>query len=271
MKKLPHYALGAVWIMISVGCSDKSDPQAAIRQWNAVFGSKREACERGDVIACEETCRLSREKRICTTVAANVDLTNSEQRKWVDQCPARIARQALTACRKVAEKEKQAPFRAPSDAPAAPPPPSTPRPPQVSSPAPTEATTVNPAPSAPTGQPTMDGAASGVGQTASPGAPPSPTLSRETIQQVVGRHDGRIRMCYEQRLVGKPNLAGRMIVRFTVGGTGRVIAASAGESSLGDSALETCIVDVFRRMVFPAATNGSPVQISYPVVLTSKQ
>ena len=51
-------------------------------------------------------------------------------------------------------------------------------------------------------------------------------LPPEIIQRVVRQNFGRMRFCYEQGLVRKPELAGRVAVRFLIGSDGRVQSSS---------------------------------------------
>src|SRR5262249_19293148 len=56
----------------------------------------------------------------------------------------------------------------------------------------------------------------------------------EVIQRVVRQIFGRLRLCYERGLEHDAKLAGRISVRFLIGPTGAVSAASDGGSDLGD-------------------------------------
>lgn len=82
------------------------------------------------------------------------------------------------------------------------------------------------------------------------------TLDSNAIASGVRRSISGIRSCYERSLRNNPQLSGRLEVRFTIGGAGRVTAAST--SGL-DAAPEvgSCIAGVVRRIVFPAPTGGS--------------
>ncbi|MBI5516766.1 MAG: serine/threonine protein kinase [Deltaproteobacteria bacterium] len=80
---------------------------------------------------------------------------------------------------------------------------------------------------------------------------------------------GGIRACYERALRGQPTLAGRLVVRFTIGVAGRVTAIST--SGL-ESAPEVgaCASARIRALVFPAPSGGS-VEFSYPFNLSPSQ
>jgi len=92
-------------------------------------------------------------------------------------------------------------------------------------------------------------------------------LDREIIQRVVRNHRRELRYCYEQQLQKNSSLKGELIVKFTVGATGNVVAAvsdTAG-SSLKDSAVSSCVTGKIRRWVFPrSAGNDGIVIVRYP-------
>ena len=50
-------------------------------------------------------------------------------------------------------------------------------------------------------------------------------LDRDLIADVIYRNMGQFRFCYEQGLQGEPALAGRVAIRFTIGGNGTVRTA----------------------------------------------
>src|SRR5258706_10698438 len=74
-----------------------------------------------------------------------------------------------------------------------------------------------------------------------PGAPPAPaqarkrgSLDKEVIRRVIRTHLDDVKACYEARLAEKPELAGRVMMQFTISGTGDVTGARAIESDLDD-------------------------------------
>lgn len=62
-------------------------------------------------------------------------------------------------------------------------------------------------------------------------------------------------------------LAGRLTVRFTISGAGRVMAAAVQESSVGDARVESCLREAVTRWEFPQPRGGGAVVVSYPFVL----
>lgn len=92
-------------------------------------------------------------------------------------------------------------------------------------------------------------------------------LSRDAIAEVIQRNMGQITYCYEQGLQVKPSLAGRVTVRFVVGGAGRIASAKVASSSLRHAPVESCIVGKLKSWVFPRPTGGVNVRVTYPFAL----
>jgi outer membrane biosynthesis protein TonB len=96
-------------------------------------------------------------------------------------------------------------------------------------------------------------------------------LDRETVRRVVAGYRGRIRTCYEQALVRKPKVQGRVLFRWTISPSGPVLIAQKQSSTLSDGPLENCVLEVVRGMIFPAAPNKQPTVVIYPFVFEAKR
>jgi TonB family protein len=88
---------------------------------------------------------------------------------------------------------------------------------------------------------------------------------KSTIARVISRHAGQISYCYEGRLSADPNLSGKVTVSFTIDPTGAVSDADISQSTLGDAALEQCMLARVRTWKFPEPKGGVCV-IHYPWV-----
>jgi len=91
-------------------------------------------------------------------------------------------------------------------------------------------------------------------------------LSPNQILSVVRAEQNRIKACYEQRLSQAPGLAGNVDIRWKIDSTGAVVEASLAKTTMNDPAVEGCIVDVVRRLQFPASTNGKASIVTFPFV-----
>lgn len=92
-------------------------------------------------------------------------------------------------------------------------------------------------------------------------------LSRDQIDAVIQRHLGEVIYCYEKGLQVKPGLSGRVGVRFTINGGGRVSTASVGSTSLNSAQVEGCILNRLRNWKFPKPVGGVNVKVQYPFLL----
>jgi hypothetical protein len=97
-------------------------------------------------------------------------------------------------------------------------------------------------------------------------APPeiSGLLSPEAIRRVVLRNLGQVNHCHEQGLATNPNAAGRVTVRFVIGGTGSVMASGVAGSTYPIQSVADCIANAVRRWQFPSPEGGGVVTVNYP-------
>ncbi|MDD9946993.1 MAG: TonB family protein [Myxococcales bacterium] len=93
------------------------------------------------------------------------------------------------------------------------------------------------------------------------------SLSKEVIRRVIRRHINEVRFCYEQELNSRPDLQGRVAVKFIISPTGAVQTAAVSKSTLGNAKAEQCIAKAVRRWTFPAPEGGGIVVVNYPFVL----
>ncbi len=95
------------------------------------------------------------------------------------------------------------------------------------------------------------------------------SLSKEVIRRVIRRHINEVKFCYEQQLNQRPDLEGRVTVRFIISPTGAVQNALVQNSSLGNQAVEGCVAAAVRRWTFPAPDGGGIVIVNYPFMLSA--
>ena len=76
-----------------------------------------------------------------------------------------------------------------------------------------------------------------------------------------------MKFCYERELVKTPNLMGRVMVQFTIAGTGAVIASMVQSSTMNNPTVEQCIATSVRRWEFPKPQGGGIVMVTYPFVM----
>jgi len=95
------------------------------------------------------------------------------------------------------------------------------------------------------------------------------SLDKSDIKEVMQKNASRFRYCYERELVKNPALAGRVMVAFTISSTGSVAAATVISSTMGNTAVESCLTGAIRRLKFPAPVAGGIVQVKWPFVFST--
>jgi len=91
-------------------------------------------------------------------------------------------------------------------------------------------------------------------------------LTKDEVGEVIHRHLSEVRYCYESAMIRQPDIEGKLVVDFTIGGSGVVKTAEAKSSTLPDPRLDDCII---RRLVtwkFPNTKGGVDVAVSYPFI-----
>ena len=94
-------------------------------------------------------------------------------------------------------------------------------------------------------------------------------LSKEAIDGVIRRHVNQLRYCYQRELTKDPNIAGKVVVKFTIAADGSVSAASIKSTTMNNESVESCVSGRFMRMVFPEPRGGGIVIVSYPLIFTN--
>lgn len=90
------------------------------------------------------------------------------------------------------------------------------------------------------------------------------SLEKEDIQKTVRAHQAAIQKCYVSALRKRPDLAGKVIVRFAISPEGAVLEAQATES-IGEPSVDACIVKQVKSWKFPKPKGGK-VFVTYPFV-----
>lgn len=97
------------------------------------------------------------------------------------------------------------------------------------------------------------------------------SLSKEVIRRYIRRHINQIRYCYEQQLAVRPDLSGRVSVRFVISPSGAVSTSSVAGSTLGNPAAEACVARAVQRIAFPQPEGGGVVIVTYPFMFQSAE
>jgi TonB family protein len=97
------------------------------------------------------------------------------------------------------------------------------------------------------------------------------SLSKEVIRRIIHRHINEVKFCYERQLASRPDLEGRVAIKFIISGTGAVQMAAVASSTLGNAKVENCIAQAVRRWTFPQPKGGGVVIVTYPFQLTAPE
>jgi hypothetical protein len=92
-------------------------------------------------------------------------------------------------------------------------------------------------------------------------------LPPETVQTIVRNNFGRFRGCYAKVLRTKPEISGRVVVRFVIGPVGHVTSVQDDGSTFPDRPTIGCIMEAFSQIEFPIPAGGS-VNVVYPLLLS---
>lgn len=93
-------------------------------------------------------------------------------------------------------------------------------------------------------------------------------IDEGTVRRVALRHMAAIKYCYEKALIRDPNAKGKIVVRITIGQTGRVVEADIESSTIKDAEMLSCILRMVRRWRFPNPKGGEVV-VTYPFVFVA--
>jgi outer membrane biosynthesis protein TonB/pSer/pThr/pTyr-binding forkhead associated (FHA) protein len=94
-------------------------------------------------------------------------------------------------------------------------------------------------------------------------------LDPDVIARIIKRYLPQIQYCYEQQLVSKPHLKGKVAVAFVITGNGSVAKERVTETTLKDSPTEACILGKVKNWKFPKPLGGGTVGVNYPFILMS--
>ncbi|MBC7396921.1 MAG: AgmX/PglI C-terminal domain-containing protein [Bdellovibrionales bacterium] len=95
-------------------------------------------------------------------------------------------------------------------------------------------------------------------------------IDRDAIDAAIRAHRDELRYCYEKAVnQGSPDLAGKIVSAFVIGGSGRASQLAIASSSIHDASVERCVLQVLARIQFPQPAGGVPVTIKYPFAFTN--
>lgn len=94
-------------------------------------------------------------------------------------------------------------------------------------------------------------------------------LDPAIIQQIIEERLSEVRYCYENALLSKANLSGKISTSWTIQADGSVTNLVSNSEDLSERTLHDCIKDRIARWRFPQPKGGGVVHVKYPFVFSS--
>lgn len=97
---------------------------------------------------------------------------------------------------------------------------------------------------------------------------PEEQLSQTLFEETVQGNMGDVLDCYTQAAAENPELAGKVLVAFTIAADGSVESAAIDESStLSDETMNSCLDGKFRAWSFARPPSGESMTLTFPFTL----
>ena len=106
----------------------------------------------------------------------------------------------------------------------------------------------------------IDGQRHGSNDVSSPQA-----LYKQSIDRTIKEQLDAFRLCFERGRSEDSSFAGRILVQIKILRSGAVSDARVVTTTLGSSAVETCVVQSFMQIQFPPREGGGVVVVNYPI------
>lgn len=89
-------------------------------------------------------------------------------------------------------------------------------------------------------------------------------IATADVVGAVSMHHSAINACFTARAAAQPDLAGKVLIKFSIGKDGKVLESSTASTSLRDEPTETCVNERVREVRFPALADGDKAIVRYP-------
>lgn len=95
-------------------------------------------------------------------------------------------------------------------------------------------------------------------------------IDKAAIAAAIEAHRDEFRLCYEREINAEnPNIGGTIKTSFVIGSSGRATQAGVESSTIKNTNVERCVVNVLKRIEFPKPVGGGVVQVGYPFKFAS--
>jgi len=89
-------------------------------------------------------------------------------------------------------------------------------------------------------------------------------IENRIVSEVVAFQRSKIERCYEAEKEASPGLAGKVLVKFSIGQAGEVRSPTVRSTSLRNPTAEACILSVVSGIAFPPLQEGRVAIVQYP-------
>ncbi|HSZ81233.1 MAG TPA: AgmX/PglI C-terminal domain-containing protein [Polyangia bacterium] len=103
-----------------------------------------------------------------------------------------------------------------------------------------------------------------------PPEPPPPRDEQRIVSDEIRSRLGHVKACYERELAKTPGLAGRVVMRWTIGGAGATRDIAVVNDDLHAPAVTACIEALIARWLFDVQPKG-PTIVEFPFVFQSRR
>lgn len=93
-------------------------------------------------------------------------------------------------------------------------------------------------------------------------------MDRDQVRGTIRKSLPQIKDCYVSALKTKPDLKGKIQIRFEVDDAGKVPTCETKSSDLNTPAVDKCICERVSAIKFPPAPKGQKADIIYPFVFS---
>ncbi len=91
------------------------------------------------------------------------------------------------------------------------------------------------------------------------------SLDATVISEYINRAMPMYLSCYKDGVKeAKTSLAGKLEIKFLIGGDGKVAKASVSNTTLNNATIEGCVVDAIKGLQFPEPASHGSVDVTYP-------
>jgi hypothetical protein len=93
------------------------------------------------------------------------------------------------------------------------------------------------------------------------------TVPQDDVERAIQRRNDAIAACYQEALDVSEQIEGSLEIALEIAADGSVASAHSRNGTLGSLDAESCILDVARRIAFPAPRGGPRASVVYPLAL----